>query len=150
MDPSWIHGKVRDPRCFFFGPWLILTGFRKTSLDHLAAFRNLRCLDLFWGPRNGWLCKGWKMKGTWGNMEVSHVPNIDVNVCMCVIFSKRIYIWYISMWIYIQIYIYIYVIYKHYVCWTYGIRDSSFKLEMSEQAESVVCPLEMVDMYKHD
>ena len=37
---------------------------------------------------------------------MSHVPNIDVNVCMCVIFSKRIYIWYISMWIYIQIYIY--------------------------------------------
>ena len=29
------------------------------------------------------------------------------------------------------------------------MRDSSFKLEMSEQPESVACPLEMVDMYKH-
>ena len=56
------------------------------------------------------------------------------------------------VYIYVDLHtnIYIYVIYKHYVCWTYGIRDSSFKLEMSEQAESVVCPLEMVDMYKHD
>lgn len=149
MDPSWIHGKVRDPRCFLDlvahldqasarHLWTIL--LLSETLDALTCFEAQEMADFAKGEK-------WREHGeTWRK----HVPNIYVNVCMCVIFSKRIYIWYISMWIYIQIYIYIYVIYKHYVCWTYGIRDSSFKLEMSEQAESVVCPLEMVDMYKHD
>lgn len=69
-------------------------------------------------------------------------------VYVCHLFQKDIHMVYIYVDLHTNIYIY--VIYKHYVCWTYGIRDSSFKLEMSEQAESVVCPLEMVDMYKHD
>lgn len=71
-------------------------------------------------------------------------------MCVCVSSFPKGYTYGIYLCGFTYKYIYIYVIYKHYVCWTYGIRDSSFKLEMSEQAESVVCPLEMVDMYKHD